>query len=291
MRAIWIMGTRLRIGLAACPLIALFAAAFLVGAKSPAFARPDFEQSTGCRLAARFDGSTPFGTTACPGVRPGAYVRIQYGGECTLNFVFLGSDGHRYIGTAGHCRFGLDEQEKVWPSGDGPEAWDADGERIGEMVYAVLDDPFGPQPRDFALIRIDRDVKVKAEMCHFGGPTALNRDRSSDALTLQHYGQGYSVGREPGILPARTSVAPAGMPSVHVVYSHGLTVLGDSGGPVTSTDGRAVGLLTGKRTPLLGWWGPAVEGVDIWPRIPVQLERASRALGITLKLRTAPAST
>ena len=48
--------------------------------------------------------AAPVGTGPCPGVRPGAIVRADiYYDHCTLNFLFLGSDGSRYIGTAGHC--------------------------------------------------------------------------------------------------------------------------------------------------------------------------------------------
>ena len=49
--------------------------------------------------------AAPVGATACPGVRPGAIVDTDVG-QCTLNFVFNGSDGRTYIGTAGHCILG-----------------------------------------------------------------------------------------------------------------------------------------------------------------------------------------
>src|SRR5262245_45885553 len=46
--------------------------------------------------------AAPVGTGTCPGVRPGGIV-VSDVGQCTLNFLFQGSDGARYIGTAGHC--------------------------------------------------------------------------------------------------------------------------------------------------------------------------------------------
>src|SRR5437660_12313418 len=49
--------------------------------------------------------AAPIGTGTCPGVRPGAIVRSDVG-QCTLNFLFLGSDGSSYIGTACHCILG-----------------------------------------------------------------------------------------------------------------------------------------------------------------------------------------
>src|SRR5262245_58249226 len=49
--------------------------------------------------------AAPVGTTACPGVRPGAIVNSEVG-QCTFNAVFAGSNGSVYIGTAGHCILG-----------------------------------------------------------------------------------------------------------------------------------------------------------------------------------------
>src|SRR5688500_18129194 len=49
--------------------------------------------------------AAPFGVGTCPGVRPGGVV-VSDTGQCTLNFLFEGSDGNRYIGTAGHCILG-----------------------------------------------------------------------------------------------------------------------------------------------------------------------------------------
>src|SRR5467141_1721949 len=116
--------------------------------------------------------AAPLGTGTCPGVRPGAIVRSDVG-QCTLNFLFVGSDGGRYIGTAGHCilgtsPFGGNAGEIVWATGMAPVARDGSGNRIGEFIYAILQDP-----KDFALILLDPQVQASASMCHFGGPTAV----------------------------------------------------------------------------------------------------------------------
>src|SRR5205807_10381748 len=89
--------------------------------------------------------AAPFGTGTCPGVRPGAIVFSDVG-QCTLNFLFQGSDGSRYIGTAGHCilgtsPFGGDVGEMAWAPGTGPVARDSEGNPIGEFAYAILQDP------------------------------------------------------------------------------------------------------------------------------------------------------
>src|SRR5437870_10344194 len=75
--------------------------------------------------------AAPLGTGTCPGVRPGAIVLTDVG-QCTLNFLFLGSDGASYIGTAGHCilgtsPFGGDVGEMSWVPGTGPVARDDGG--------------------------------------------------------------------------------------------------------------------------------------------------------------------
>src|SRR2546423_3171295 len=117
--------------------------------------------------------AAPLGTGTCPGVRPGAIVRSDVG-QCTLNFLFEGSDGSRYIGTAGHCILGTspiggDVGEMAWDPGTGPVARDADGNPIGEFAYAI------PQaPTDSSLIPLDPLVAATAAMGPFGGPTPVN---------------------------------------------------------------------------------------------------------------------
>ncbi|TME68191.1 MAG: hypothetical protein E6I48_17045, partial [Chloroflexi bacterium] len=160
--------------------------------------------------------AAPVGVTACPGVRPGAIVNSDVG-QCTFNFVFAGSDGRTYIGTAGHCilgasPFGGDVGEMSWAPGTGPVAQDAGGARIGEFAYAILLDP-----KDFSLIRVDPGVAVSPQVCHFGGPTGINADTPSDLVVLHHYGNGVGVG---SVLPARTALA-AGMPSPDHVFAQG----------------------------------------------------------------------
>ena len=107
--------------------------------------------------------AAPVGVTACPGVRPGGIVNSDVG-QCTFKFVFAGSDGRTYIGTAGHCilgasPFGGDVGEMSWAPGTGPVASDAGGSRIGEFAYAILLDP-----KDFSLIRVDPGIPVSPQV-------------------------------------------------------------------------------------------------------------------------------
>jgi len=230
--------------------------------------------------------AAPFGTGTCPGVRPGAIVRSDVG-QCTLNFLFLGSDGASYIGTAGHCilgtsPFGGDVGEMAWAPGTGPIARDAGGNPIGEFAYAILQDP-----KDFSLIRLDPFVQASAGMCHFGGPTAVNDDRPglTEPVVLNWFGNGVGVG---AVLPARSAVA-AGMPSPDHVFAQGAAAPGDSGSGVISSDGRAVGVLVtvGVHTASIGSGGLDA-GLIGMTRLTPQVERAKEVLGVDLVLQLAP---
>ena len=230
--------------------------------------------------------AAPFGTGTCPGVRPGAIVRSDVG-QCTLNFLFVGSDGSRYIGTAGHCilgtsPFGGDVGEMAWAPGTGPEARDDGGNRIGEFAYAILQDP-----KDFSLIRLDPQVEANAGMCHFGGPTAVNDDQPGllQPVVLNWFGNGVGVG---AVVPARSALA-AGMPDPDHVFAQGVAVPGDSGSGVISSDGRAVGVLVtvGVHTASLGFGGLDAGTIGM-TRLTPQVERAQAVLGVNLDLQLAP---
>lgn len=226
------------------------------------------------------------GTETCPGVRPGATVLTDVG-QCTLNFLFQGSDGRRYIGTAGHCILGSspiggDAGEKSWAAGTGPAARDSGGNRIGEFAYAILQDP-----KDFSLIRLDPQAQASAGMCHFGGPTAINDDRPglTQPVVLEWFGNGIVAG---STVPARSAIA-AGMPSPDHVFAQGAATPGDSGSGVISSDGRAVGALVtvGVHAGSIGLTGGDAGLVGI-TRLSPQVERAQQVLGTNLVLQSAP---
>ncbi len=231
-----------------------------------------------CRTIA-VPAAGPVGVGACPGVRPGAIVNSPKG-QCTLNFLFTGSDGRRYIGTAGHCILGegisggQNAGEAAWGPGVGPAATDSAGNRIGEFAYAVLQDP-----RDFALIRLDPGVAASPQMCVFGGPNGTNNDLGGDLVALQHYGNGVGLG---STVPARTHIA-VGMPDPNRVYATGLAISGDSGAGVISSDGRAVGVLV-----TVGLhFGTGHGGLIGITRIAPQRARAAQVLGVGLTMQTA----
>jgi len=240
-----------------------------------------------CTLIAVPAVAPPVGTGACPGVRPGAIVLTDVG-ECTLNFLFQGSDGNRYIGTAGHCILGSspigngDVGETSWAPGKGPVARDSAGNRIGEFAYAILQDP-----KDFSLVRLDAQTQASAGMCVFGGPTGVNDDRPglTQPVVLKWFGNGVVAG---STVPARSAIA-AGMPSPEHVFAQGAATPGDSGSGVISADGRAVGALVtvGVHTGTLSLAGGDAGLVGI-TRLTPQVERAQQVLGTNLVLQSAP---
>jgi hypothetical protein len=213
----------------------------------------------------------------CQGVRPGAAVLTEQG-QCTFNFMWRGSDGGTYMGTAGHCALGVTTSgEFSWDPGDGPPAADGQGNLIGEFAYAVVDDP-----RDFALIRLAPGVAASPQTCHFGGPTGISTDQGLIAPTLlQQYGQGSVLGQ---VVPGRPMLAVS-LADPDILVATGVVMPGDSGSGVTTVDGRAVGVVV--TTGLyVGVLDAGTVGIT---RLAPQIARAEQATGVDYTLQTAPA--
>ncbi len=176
------------------------------------------------------------GLGSCPGVRPGARVQTD-NGSCTLNFLFRGSDGERYMGTAGHCILSTlpisqNIGEQSFAAGEGPEARDGDGNRIGEFTYAIQDNA-----RDFGLVRLDDNVVASPQVAQFGGPTGVNDELTTGPTTLSLFGNPLGIGGP--LASGRTLLAPGGLPDPDTVGAIGVALPGDSGGRCsTSRAGR-----------------------------------------------------
>jgi hypothetical protein len=219
--------------------------------------------------------------TACAGVRPGAAISIEEGFSCTMNFLFRGSDGSRYVGTAGHCIIDGENisGKQVWGAGSGREASDGAGKRIGETAYWGL--KFGQL--DFGLIRLDRNVQASPEMCEFGGPTRLYTGSDQTPATIDFFSDTSGPGK---VLPGRTLLAATGFPGKYTVDAFGVALFGDSGAPAVLQDGRALGVLIGGGA---GWSAPPAfsAGNVFLMRLDHQLKVAEKALGVDLTLLTA----
>lgn len=232
-----------------------------------------------CRLLPTTPTATPAaldGSEACGGIRPGAPVLTPVG-QCTLNFLWRGTDGRDYIGTAGHCVLeGTNLTQAVYPLGGGPPARDSSGHPIGEFAYAALDDV-----GDFALVRLHPGVKASPEICRFGGPTGMAIGVIPPLTPLHHVGRGSLTG---SLVPARTQLAVDG-DDIRVLTGLGVASAGDSGSPVLALDGQAVGVVvaTGPALPL------APTGLLVFSmRIAPEMGRAAEAMGIAFDLVTAP---
>jgi len=239
------------------------------------------EGRDGCRI--RTDDVIP-----CDGVRPGASLSFAggTGGACTMNFLFQGSDGRTYVGTAGHCIFdgeGLRGQ-RAWRPGTGIETYDGEGNRIGATAFWALDHGLG---LDFGLIRLDAGSDWNPQMCEFGGPTGVYKGVDTEPATINFFGNQSDVGR---VVPARTFVAATGLPHRSGVDAFGVAFFGDSGGPTTLEDGRALGVLFGTGFGYSGLPGdPDFTAGNLFiVRLPPQLKAAEQALHIDLNLLKAP---
>ncbi|MGH2755287.1 MAG: trypsin-like serine protease [Actinomycetota bacterium] len=261
----------------------VFAGAVMTDTGWGAESRSSGSGRSGCRFV-RMKGSAtplPFGSVPCPGVRPGGILITEEGGLCSYNFLFRGSDRRRYIGTAGHCAVGPDE-EKTWRLGRGPKVLDVDGKEVGEFAYATQ-----AGPMDFALVRVAKGIETSAEMCYFGGPTGINDDITSETVILHHFGNGNVLGYESATgtytLPARTEIA-FGLQDPDEAFAYGAAIFGDSGSGVISDDGRAVGVLV---TGGVNADDSGAHGIIGITRITPQIEAAEKELRVRLRLMKA----
>jgi hypothetical protein len=249
------------------------AAVALASAALPATAAPRRPTCT----AGVTGPADPFGTDSCDGVRPG--TQLKSGTElCTFGFLFQGSDKRRYAATAGHCAFATDPDRTVgktvtWKGTAGPVVRDGADKQVGRFAYATMKGQF----QDFALVRLDNGVPYDPQMCHFGGPTSLTTAVHNDDIQVHHYGRGVGIGDE---VPARTGEMFYGLYRPDYVYFYGAAYEGDSGSPVITDGGEAVGLVTDLTTPFTG-----NVGVN---RLADHLNAAQKALKIRLTLMTAP---
>ena len=281
------------LGLSLALIVTLFAspgaATPLAGEASASRALSDCWQRLPLDRAALADAPLPVGALVpCPGIRPGARVWTDNGGEvggCTLNFVFRGTrtapdgtsiDEGLFIGTAGHCVPGHDG-EQVWAPGQGPVAMDAEDQRFGEHAYTVLIDPPDVEKNlDFSLIRVDdaREAEVKPGLCHFGGPTGMSATWGEGDV-VHHFGQGMvyedTVQGRSGVL------ASSDQSESSALIFAGSALFGDSGSSLIEADGDALAVVVAILPPL----------VFATP-IAMQVERAESKLGIDLELVEAP---
>jgi hypothetical protein len=185
-------------------------------------------------------GRGGWGDPADAPVRPGAQV---LDGSCTAHFVFTSPDNATvYVGTAAHC---------LGDAGVGDRVSLAGGEATGVVAYdsfATMDrvDESSNAARrfnDFALVAVDPGFRGKVHPAArtYGGPT----DRASSASVGDRVLTYGASNTRPGVdeLDDREGLV-VGSSDWHVdLYLAGPGVPGDSGSPVLTEDGRALGVL------------------------------------------------
>lgn len=253
----------------------VLAAGLALAATVPAGAAPADRNliDRSCRLTKNgVTAPPPFGDAPCPGVRPGAAYVTTVGG-CTLGYVFSGSDRATYVATAAHCAVD-NNTTMAWPKGNGPVAGDpVTGKEFGRFVYATRNDAGNS---DFALVKLNKGVPYDPQMCYFGGPTGIATNVDFDPVALVHYGNGYAM----DYTQARTAYAAHGLRRPDWVTAFGAMSPGDSGGPVGTDTGLAVGVVD--QIAVNG------NGYLIVQRLGPGVDAAQKALRLKLTLRTAP---
>ena len=229
-------------------------------------------------------GPIPVGTpySCTKAVFPGAKIRVAgshggTGGGCTASFVFRGSNGRTYLGTAGHCTLAVTNVD-----GDrgefhdplmGALVQDANGAQIGRVEYAIQQGAY-----DLALIRLRSGVSYDTALPHWGPVTGINTAISSSPIELRWVGHGTAIGN---VLYARSGFA-LGMPDANEVRALGLIAPGDSGGPVVDSAGKAIGVNVAVAAAI--GFPPGNTGVQVVTRLAPQLARAKQKTGITFTL-------
>jgi glyoxylase-like metal-dependent hydrolase (beta-lactamase superfamily II)/8-oxo-dGTP pyrophosphatase MutT (NUDIX family) len=239
------------------------------------------------------------GEDACP-IRSDARVTSPL--RCTLNWVFDGSGGNTYEGTAGHC---ADEGDQAHVRG-------VEG-AIGEVVWRLGGRFSGT---DFSLIQIEdeQEARVEATTAEIGGPTQVYR--SSTRTTV--------LDGDPQPVPGRPEVPIPSAALPIALHGHGIgwsedeatrdraghlyrptptsyelvapVTPGDSGGPIqVAGTGQAVGIVSANAGELGGEScrpaiGPRDRSTSGWPGLGSPTCSISRTNGWGSISRCAPAT-
>lgn len=217
---------------------------------SPAWFTQSFKQ----QVDAAGPQGVPMGEHSVLDVCPGAAIRenavgtgacLVYPYGCTANFVYYNgggataparSDGHLYLGSAGHCsdKVGQEVYAAVSTPGVGPSI-----AKIGTVSKRVEKYPDGGNVHDFEAIQLDPGFDVYPDS-PVGGPQGID-DSCQVGQPVKYYGHGYEIAVAQG--------KPEGGVIAHMLADGfgwvGLAFGGDSGsGVINAATNEAEGDLT-----------------------------------------------
>lgn len=215
--------------------------------------------------------------SGCSSVQPGAGIEVA-AVPCSAGFLFYGPAGIHLLSTAGHCvlsegKTATRAGDRIWSPTKGPEVRLAGGGPvIGRVTYATHVDG----ESDFALIQLLPRVVPKPQL--IGGTAASSVGTAvhvGDHVRLAGHGTGVSF-----IAPNREGlVSGASQPVTFALTIP--AVPGDSGGPIVSDRGAALGLLIRGGAFVVPDTGTATA-----IRLSAMLTRVRRELGFTPRLQT-----
>lgn len=162
-------------------------------------------------------------------------------GSCTLNFIFRDPVGTLFVGTAGHCHRDMPIGTRAGVPGVGA---------FGSLAFVEeYSDPL--RWMDFALIQIDADKHhlVDPAMRVYGGPTDVQTVFTPGTPTLL-YGHPVIISATEATRALRPGVLeyvkedPNWVPNPGWYVATNPTYAGNSGGPIITIDGKALGVVS-----------------------------------------------
>lgn len=173
-------------------------------------------------------------------IRPGVHVN-----SCTGNFIFRSTDNSTlYIGTAAHCTDHLDIGDPVPVHR---------GYVNGTLVYNSweMQERLHGEVRNFsnelAIVELPDTVRdeVHPAMLRFGGPTGIAEEVPTGTRVLAYGNSLVRPGEAPGYAGPREGYGICYHHWQTGVYFVGPSIPGDSGTPVLTASGEAIGLQYG----------------------------------------------
>lgn len=186
-------------------------------------------------------------------------IQIAGHGQCTANFAFENATGSVFLGTASHCvEHDIGADVYLIQEGLAEEVSQARGPLLGQIAYSsweTLDVRSTPcyvifscigHDNDFALVDVREELEddVKAGLYAFGGPTGVQPAEEITPLDRVASFGNSSLRPGPDVADRHHGLVQ-GKSSAYTVLVNfdNPGIFGDSGSPVLTEDGRALGVL------------------------------------------------